>query len=297
MALEETLLGLGCDVTTVTVDEPSVAGTSRRDWLVRYWKGIRTTRPEEAAVCIALWPSLGYFDGALLRLFAGTRAALVVHDPVPLVRSLGMGRLGQLSYRTLGRRTELIVHSGEAARDVPSAIAVPTLLPHPLRRPTATLRPAKTDPVVRVLGRFKAGRDLNTLRTIADSAPAHWRLEIVGRGWPSIDRWQIRDEFVSERDFTVATESSSVVVVPYNRFYQSGVACRALEASVPVVGPRKSSLAELLGSSSPWLVSKPSDWIPALRLAIESPQDAYAAAQGAYLRATEGWECWLRGLC
>lgn len=148
--------------------------------------------------------------------------------------------------------------------------------------------------VVRVLGQYKADRDLESMRQLASDGPSEWSYEVVGRGWPPVAGWTVIDKFVNEGDFDSYLRSSDVVVIPYNRFFQSGVAIRSLEVGTPVVGPRASSLASLVGGESEWLVDG-EPWIGAVEAAIRAnSEEIYEVASRAYCEVLERWRAWLR---
>jgi hypothetical protein len=165
--------------------------------------------------------------------------------------------------------------------------------------PTAASQ--KTSPLkkIRVLGQFKMDRDILGLRRLAVAAPSTWQLEIIGRGWPLIDGWQVTNAFVEEGAFGRLIAESDAVLVPYRRFFQSGVAVRALEGGVPVVGPHDSSLSELLGPDCPWLV-RDGDWFTAVMSATGTKRDdVFASARMIYERVIAQWSqaLTMEGLC
>jgi hypothetical protein len=142
---------------------------------------------------------------------------------------------------------------------------------------------------IRVLGQYKVDRDLASLQRIAANAPPEWRLEIIGRGWPQIDGWDVRSEFVPEESFDELIYTSHAVLIPYARFFQSDVAVRALEWGVPVVGPFASSLQSALGKDSHWLV-RDGDWVRSVAAAVDESRDqAYAKARDLYDRVISDW--------
>ncbi|PZF62868.1 hypothetical protein DEJ33_15295 [Curtobacterium sp. MCPF17_047] len=219
------------------------------------------------------WPVLGYLD---LHIIAACLpgAWLTVHDPVPLVRSLGYGPVSSFLARLLGRHAKIIVLSEAAANEVRKALPAATLalLPHPILEPeTGRSRPAGD--VVRVLGQYKADRDLDLLRSIAeDGSASHYA--ITGRGWPAVEGWHVDDRFVPEDELDDLIRSASVVLIPYRRFFQSGIAVRCLELGTPVVGPRNSSLRELLATHEELLAGERSqDWARATTAAIDLSAD------------------------
>jgi hypothetical protein len=187
-----------------------------------------------------------------------------------------------------------MVHS-QAAADVvrrelrPRSLAV---VPHPMLppRPSASRRVAR--PVIRVLGQFKADRDVAALERLAREGPGEWTYEIVGRGWPAVAGWHVDARFVPEAEFEELLTTSSAVLIPYRRFFQSGVAVRAVELGTPVVGPADSSLADLLGTGSPWLV-RDGDWRAATTAALGDASALAEIAERAHRHVVAGWRDWL----
>jgi glycosyltransferase involved in cell wall biosynthesis len=252
--------------------------------------------PQDADLVLAVWPVLGYWDFLASRILGGPRIRVVVHDPEPLVNAIGYGRLPRrvASLRWVG--THAIVHSA-LAEAVVKRQCIPaelSLLPHPMLPPTvrasASAKPqART---VRVVGRYKPDRDLDALAAVARSLPTDWTLEIAGRGWPTVDGWTVDDRFIPEEELDTLLRECDVVLVPYSRFFQSGIAVRALEQGTPVVGPRASSLSELVGEDSPWLVTE-SRWAQAIQSACDAtPGDIDRTAARAYDRVVDAWGSW-----
>jgi hypothetical protein len=146
---------------------------------------------------------------------------------------------------------------------------------------------------VRVLGQYKADRDVAALQRLATEVPHGWQLEIVGRGWNPVPGWHTHNRFALERELADLITSSSVVVIPYRRFFQSGVAVRCLELGVPIAGPRQSSLGALVGEDCSWLVSG-DDWLTAIMSAVATePAAVCQVAEAAYHRAELGWRAWV----
>jgi hypothetical protein len=150
------------------------------------------------------------------------------------------------------------------------------VVPHPIlmtRRDDDHIgSPDPTRPIVRVLGQNKHTRSMAALKLIAAKAAGVLTLEIHGRAWPAISGWKVVEGFVSEKEFTSLVRTSDCVVIPYDSFFQSGVAARCLEASVRVVAPRHEHIAELYGADWPGTVRNASDWHAAMlrALAIDS---------------------------
>jgi glycosyltransferase involved in cell wall biosynthesis len=82
-----------------------------------------------------------------------------------------------------------------------------------------------------------------------------FRLLVVGRGWPDIAGWEVDNRFLPETELDQRIRDSAAVLIPYSHFYQSGIAVRALELGVPVVGPRHPFLSDLFGDQWPGLIS------------------------------------------
>lgn len=287
--------------------EPSSSGESRIAWVLSYAAALREasrrSKGSNQGPMLVTWPVLGYLDLVLIRILYRRPAWLVMHDPEPLVRAVGYGSFS----RTLGRifegRTALIVHSSvaRAVVDKHAVVGSIALLPHPILPPAESHSTDSTRPVVRVLGQYKPDRDVSLLQQIGSRLAESHQLEILGRGWPDIAGWSVTEGFLSEADMTAAVLSSDVVVVPYSRFFQSGIAIRALEHGIPVVGPRESSLKDLLGEHSSFLVSSHAreqsgaPWVTAIREASSPASRAEALRASRAIRSltVESWGTWI----
>lgn len=147
--------------------------------------------------------------------------------------------------------------------------------------------------IIRVLGQFKAARDLEVLRTVRANGPTDWRYEIIGRGWPSIEGWTVDSRYVSNREFEAAIASATVVLIPYRTFFQSGVAIRCLEMGVPFVGPAESSLSALVGDERQLLVGTEAEWLPSIMHARSlSSEQIHRIALENYQGALRSWREW-----
>jgi len=276
----------------VEVLEPSSSGRGKVLWLGEYLEKVQSAvRADKPDALMSVWPAIGYWDLVALKSLAGRRPVyLVMHDPEPLVHARGYGRTARLMSRRVPGSV-IVAHSREAARIIArggGAARVIEVL-HPMLVPRRSVRLKDGGPVIRVLGQYKADRDVGGLQRIAADAPENWRLEVVGRGWPTIEGWVIKNEFVAEDQFDALVRTSDAVLIPYSRFFQSGVAVRALEWTVPVVGPARSSLRIALGEDSPWLV-RDGDWMPALTAAVEAQRDVVASsALALYERVIKDW--------
>jgi hypothetical protein len=211
-----------------------------------------------------------------------------------MVDAVGYGGIAKRLAGLPAVDARLIVHSAVGAATVSRDTCIHQLaeLPLPMNPPQASRdRPTRT--VVRVVGQYKADRDIDGLRALASTQDTDWLYEIYGRGWPHIDGWNVDDAFLTEDAFDQTIRTSSVVIIPYTRFFQSGVAVRSIELGTPVVGPRDSSLIELLGPDSAWLVDG-DDWLTAINAAIRADAEEIATVAGAaYRRVAVAWDKWV----
>lgn len=300
-ALAEVLRGAGAHVQVTDILEPSASGEGRLRWLTRYLQILASARASRGKVLV-VWPVLGFLDMIVAPILAGRGTSVVYHDPKPLVSAVGTGKVAAKVAALAPFRADVIVHSNEAATAMKNAgLPHGHLLEHPMYQPIAGAEQTQiSNPVqtVRVLGQYKRDRDLDTLVLLGE-ALKDFRLEIVGRGWPDVAGWTVDARFVSEAELDDLIRSSGAVLIPYNRFYQSGIAMRALELGVPVVGRAETSLAGLYGHGSRLLVSGnltgevAADWIRAVRYAsAEGRNEALAAGQLKYATVLGDWKQW-----
>lgn len=298
--LVASLAHAGGRVSVESVDEPSVAGGSGLAWVHRYvgalWSARRTARVSGARVVVT-WPVLGHLDRLVIRLVLGPRvdAALVMHDPRPLVHARGYGRRSR-RLGALGTNVRLLVHSAAAdsalAEDCPGV--EPVVLPHPVRPRRGGVAEQRERPVVRVLGQYKPDRDLEVLRALGTELGATHRLEIVGRRWPTVDGWDVTDEFVSEARLDELMATAHAVLVPYRRFFQSGIAIRSLELGTPAVGPAGSSIADLYPDHRYLAEDSVDSWVAAIRAAVRADREATVQlAERADRSCRAAWGHWL----
>lgn len=296
-SLESLLRDCGAVVRVATLVEPSTSGQRREQWVIDYLKLLRqVARDSFGARIILVWPVLGYWDISVARVtMRHLTPQVVVHDPEPLNRAVGYGRIAR---RLSGFASSgpAIVHSRLAARVVREQTTLPLVeLPLPMFQPRQHSERDIDSIVVRVLGQYKPDRDIQAMERLAAEGPADWRYEVVGRGWPHIAGWNVRDQFVRESEFDALIRSSHTVLIPYRRFFQSDVAVRCLELGTPIVGPRDSSLQSLVGEGSSWLVTN-DQWLPSTIAAIDSSDDQVGnVAVAAYNEARSGWAEWLVG--
>ena len=262
----------GVEVITRRFPEPSLAPYGRVGWIGRAFSALVATRWRMGRddVVILAWPLLGFIDTMLVGVLFGRRGHVVLHDPVPLVRASGYGPIVR-RLATRWCRARLIVHSERARADLAELgfDRRPLLLPHPVLASLDSTTSASGHQVI-VLGQFKPDRDVRAMEAIAASGAAAGDLHVYGRGWPDVAGWNVHSRFLDEAEFTQRIAEADVVLIPYRRFYQSGVAVRAVELGTPVVGPRGTSLDELLAGRPELLVDPEdiSDWIRALEAAV-----------------------------
>lgn len=274
-ALVETL----GDAKTVRVEHASieVADQKRSAKLVNRARGalrliVVGLRSEDLLI---LWPAYGLADAFFWRLIPGRgRRTILVHDPVPLRSQIGYSGVA----RTLGRwgarsrRVSLVAHTELAKRTLESVgLPVRAVVSHPVRS-SERVRPSQARNVILVAGQFKSARDTSILEEISGTVGDQYELRIVGRGWPEIAGWRVDSRFLNEAELEEAIESAAAVLVPYKHYFQSGIAMRAFELSVPIVANRHEFIESLYGTAWPGFVNGDSGehWWSAIERAIKS---------------------------
>jgi glycosyltransferase involved in cell wall biosynthesis len=251
---------------------------------------------------IVLWPTYGLLEPALwLPSWRAGRVSIVIHDPSPLRRQLGMGPVAASLGGRAARASHLrVVAHSETAADTLRANgwASPELLPHPLLRARPRAQPVPADRgTVLVCGQYKPARNVELLVALGPQLRrAGYRAVIAGRGWPAVPGWEVIDRFLTETELDERMGRSAAVLIPYSHFYQSGIAVRAVELGVPVVGPEHPFLAELLGPGWPGLVAgeDAADWVAGVNaVAGQADRLAHAAAAGRD-RCERAWADYLR---
>jgi len=307
-ALQQHLGAAGIPACVRALDEPSVSGQHRLTWLLEYVKLLgsegwyRRGRSVPPRILLT-WPVLGFWDLFLVKVLCGNSSWVVYHDPNPLVRSVGSGRAASALMGRMKGRPATLVHSQAAAEAMrvrgftKGLTVVPhPVLPHSSERPLveAVHRGPGRRPRVRVLGQYKRDRDLDLLVALASRLGSSYDFEIIGRGWPQVEGWRVDSRFVPEEELDQLVADSTVIVIPYKRFFQSGIAIRALEQAVPVVGRSETSLRDLFGPESPLLVSGNSGsasdvdaWSKAIEFAVEHGRTEASKAAGAFHRQAD----------
>ncbi|WP_142117450.1 hypothetical protein [Arthrobacter sp. SLBN-122] len=301
--LSSVLSETGHSVSSTRFLEPSASRQHRLKWLANYLSTLLRARfsgPGHNPRIIIVWPVLGYLDVALLGLLGLRNVAVVLHDPVPLVRSVGYSHRARRFASIFRKRVRIIAHSRKAQEAIDSADLHfnVDVLPHPILD-SVSEGPVgrRTTPIVRVLGQYKADRDIQALRALGEDLSGTVTLEVHGRGWPAVDGWRVVEGFVDEARLDDLLAESSAVLIPYKRFFQSGIAVRALEAGTPFVGPKDSVLAEMVGHDSALLVDTESrsSWKRAVDHAIaQGSEDAWRAAKGWREANIREWSIWMQ---
>lgn len=263
---------------------------------------VRTVRSGQSDLTLSLWPTLGLFE---IPLYASSRrVALVLHDPDPITDQFGYGSAARWLANAVGteRAPLIVVHSLEAWRDanrmLPRADIV--VLPHPVESPVRVLPPAK-EPIVIVAGQFKPTRNVELLNQLGPMLRADGiEPRVVGRGWSGrLDpSWATDDRFLTEGELEAELARAVAVLIPYNRYYQSGIAVRAVELGSRVVGEENSFLRSLLGGSSDVLPagSGPAPYLAAIRAAVAADRGTAFEIYDRYrAHVDDTWSSFLNG--
>lgn len=244
---------------------------------------------------IVAWPLLGWWDVPLWQNETH-KTFIAMHDPEPLARQSGLSpRAAQLAVRiTTARWPHVVVMSPEALAVVSHHIDSKRvhLVPHPMSTPLVrdNREPTRT---VLVLGQHKPARDIGVMAAMAPLLIARgWKPVVAGRGWPDIPGWRVVKKFLNDDEFQTLLASSAALLLPYQHYFQSGVALRALETGIPVVGRETGFLSEILGSEFPGAVSdwdNPACWAAAIEDATQAAESQLAAANQYSVRGEVEW--------
>ena len=285
----DTLARIG-QTASVLSNTPSIEGmsgaSSRAKSLLRSlaWPG-RARSYSEGPV-LHLWPSFGIFEVALWHRPVDY---LVYHDPIPLRRQIGFDPLSRfVAQHQIGGKPTIVSHSsdatGELRRIFPRHEIVNLL--HPVLGNTRNVR-TRGNRVV-VVGQYKFARDVELLERLGPLLSGiGLQPMIFGRGWPQISGWTVTSGFLSEQDLDEVIGSALVVVLPYRKYFQSGVAVRALEQGTPVVSPRTSFITDLLGVDSSAIITEPTaveEWVSAIRFAASQNEAQMELTRTRYVR-------------
>ncbi|WP_124389313.1 hypothetical protein [Rhodococcus wratislaviensis] len=278
--LLDTLRHAGYEAVEVphTVQGEGASGVSEkiRISLSSVIERIRLGHTMSSRVIIVAWPLFGYFDPlTLVTLTRSNRVFIVLHDPWPLRNAYGYSRVARFAFKAVvARRNVQVLYHTHLAQEVGGRMTGVTgsIVPHPILMRSTTPGTAPEGPSrhprIRVLGQYKQARSIAALEHIAVANNDHLSLEIYGRGWPSVPGWKLVDHFIPEDEFETAVQTSDCVVIPYDSFFQSGVAARCLELGVRVVAPLHEHIVELFGADWPGIVRNESDWLAAIQRAL-----------------------------
>jgi glycosyltransferase involved in cell wall biosynthesis len=261
---------------------------------------LRSTRRDgHVIVC---WPTYGLLEPVFwLPTSSRCAVSVIVHDPRPLRRQVGMGRVARAlgGFAVRFGPVRVVVHSQAAARQL-KAFGWERLnvLPHPLCRPRTPSESGQEARTVLVCGQYKPARDLDLLDVLGPLLRERgYRTRVAGRGWPKISGWEVDDQFLSEIELDEYIRGSAAVVIPYARFYQSGIAVRALELGVPVVGPHHPFLEDLFGVGWPGLIpiGDAAAWADGVDRVTRSSAGLTASASAFRDRCEREWADYLGG--
>lgn len=243
---------------------------------------------------LALWPAFADLDPAVWALQSRGRVTLVWHDPIPLRPTRGAGRLpraiGQMAQRARG--TRILTHSQRACSDLEDlGWRVSRTVPHPFV--ARTVSGSVDSDTVLVAGQHKPQRDLRLLAELGTRLAAlGMRPRIVGAGWPPIPGWQVESRFLREGELDAEMADAAVVLLPYQRVYQSGIAVRAAEMGTPVVGHADTNITEMFGADWPGLVRTQdrNAWMAAIGAVVNHDRGDIAARLTAWkTQVTADW--------
>ncbi|MGI9602027.1 MAG: hypothetical protein ACR2QE_09090 [Acidimicrobiales bacterium] len=274
-----------------SIEMPDAAMTDRGRRGVEVARAIRQELGSGDGLIVCVWPAFGLADPVVWGHRGAPPVRIVLHDPVPMRRQFGSGRLaarlGRLAMRS---NIDAVVHSSVAADAVrATGWPEPTLARHPMSAPEPRRRGG--DGTIAVLGQYKPVRDLDLLGRLGPALRERGlRPTILGRQWPDVPGWDVRDAFVPEAELTDTIARAEAVIVPYTRYYQSGIAIRAAEVAVPVVGRRHPFLADLFGDEWPGLVGGDhvDEWLGAVEGVLAA--DVAVPVTAYHQRAVADWQ-------
>ena len=242
--------------------------------VVAFWRAItnpeRALREATSGKIMQLWPSLGYWDSLLWRTI-DPAPYIVFHDPIALRPQFGYGRMAKYvaSLAWSGSTATIIAH-GSSARDVLESIYVhnPIIqVLHPIVTQQRFHEKAASG-VVLVAGQNKSARNLTLLESLGPAIRSiGLEPKIVGSGWPKIAGWTVEDRFVPEAEMDRLLGEANLVLVPYSRYFQSGILLRALENGTLAISPRTPFSTSVLESTSALVehVDDLKSWVYALK--------------------------------
>lgn len=253
----------------------------------RFTREVRREMKQADVDCVVnLWPTFGYLEALVWRILpTGVPVWTILHDVKPLRTQFGYWprAIAPLRLGSVGAHGWLVHTESAAAAAVELGLKRTVLIPHPILPDQPQCRESSNR--VLVFGQFKPSRDTDLLVRLGPALrDAGYAPHIVGRGWPELEGWECDDRFVDEASVSEILRDAAVVIIPYRRYYQSGVAVRAIESGTPVVGIRTDFLEEYFGIEWAGLVQPGNDaideWVNAVEKASAvSSDDLHARAR------------------
>lgn len=268
---------VGQDLCSVSFDG-SVDAEEVLDWYdpFTWMKAAAASRFADAVVFQWWTSSVAHMYVALLALLPRQVPVIVEYHEVidPLEQSLlpvrmyarFLGRIVRL------RATHFVVHSDADRNLVAISYGVPperiTVIPHPLydQYPRLDREKAKEnlgiaeENVILFFGLLRPYKGVKYLvrafEELPDDVARNTRLLIVGEAWedreslarvresPRRERITVVDRYVPDREVPLYFSAADMLVLPYTRASQSGVAHIAMAFGLPVVATRVGGLAE-----------------------------------------------------
>ena len=199
---------------------------------------------------IVLWPGLGFVDMALSNWLPHGNSLLVVHDVMPLRPQVGTGRASRLVAAASRCRpsNSLLVHSQRGADELASlGLGTARIILHPISIRNAAVQ-APQNPRIGVFGMYKPSRRVDVLMALPNNRDIRdFDFTVAGRGWPQMAGWDVTSEWLNEEELERRIRTCSLILIPYSDYYQSGVAIRAMELGIPVIGVRHEQLITMYG--------------------------------------------------
>lgn len=219
-----------------------------------------------------LWPTLGCWE---IILWRKNTTIVLIHDPIPLRKQLGWSRIARAAATNqyLVGKAKILSLSEDAyelSRSLfprnPHVFAL-----HPICS-SVEPRAIPASKVISILGQNKSARNLDLIYKLGDVLQAKgFTCRIIGRGWPEkLGVWNVISKFIEEEELDQAIQESNVILLPYDYFFQSGIAIRALENARLCVGPSNSFMKNLYGTNSENLVQNTREileWVSAVEWA------------------------------
>lgn len=242
---------------------------------------------------LVLWTSLGLLDTVAYSSRA-SRHAVVLHDPIPIRKQVGHDRLSQMvAAAGGGSRAPLIITHSRDARDAAMSLLPRhevVCVPHPVSNDQT---PHRRDgpPTVVVAGQYKPERDVDLLARLGPLLRARGMSPTIrGRGWPPVDGWDVDSRFLNEQQLRNVLGSASAVLIPYRRYFQSGIALRALELGTFSISPRNSFAEDVLPAAA--IVDETDDtssWMNAIEWCIEHRSSTAQSFAHVKAAVDDGW--------